>query len=354
MEAILQNETIGKFSTLYGSRIAGVVTCCPAQKIENLSFLDRFTIQDIESVKKLTGVSSRYWVNESQSGLDLSISAATKLLHGLNWDSKNIDAIVYVSQSPENILPATSIRMGSSIGARPGIAAFDINLGCSGYPYGLYILMSMVQTGLIRKGLLVASETPSRIVDPYDKSTAMLFGDAGSVTAIESAEINYKSHFIMGSDGAGADNLVIPNCRFSAKKNKVDKRLAGHNPDFLFMDGPEIFNFTIKTVPPLVNEAIKNAKTPLDVFLFHQANTFMLEHLRKKMKLSKDLVPLNIADFGNTSVASIPLLLTTKVRSLRNTKTKLHLGMFGFGVGYSWASCTTNIDCQVYLEHIHV
>jgi 3-oxoacyl-[acyl-carrier-protein] synthase-3 len=292
-------------------------------------------------------------VNDEQSCLGLSVSAARQLLNGLNWQSEQIDALIYVTQSPENILPATSIRMAYQLGLRPGVMAFDINLGCSGYPYGLGVLMGMIENGFVKKALLIASETPSRIIDQYEKSTAMLFGDAGTVTALEEDASNV-SHFIFGSDGSGADNLVIPYCRFSGNKLVDDPRLAGRSPDYLYMDGAEIFNFTLKRVPPLVAAAqVQAGRQAIDYYLFHQANMFMLEHLRKKMKLDPAQVPTNIADFGNTSVASIPLLITTNLAQFMAASSTLRVGMFGFGVGYSWSSCITTLDRNVYLEHFH-
>jgi len=345
--------TVGQMVSLTKSRIAGVVTCCPTRRIDADFFYDRFTEEEVSNTQKISGVAHRYWVDNKQSSLDLSMAAAVRLIAGLNWQTEEIDAIIYVTQSPENFLPATSIRMAHRVGMRAGVLAFDINLGCSGYPYGLGVLMGMVESGMLKKALLVASETPSRIIDQQDKSTAMLFGDAGSVTAVE-AGVAEPSHFVFGSDGAGADNLVIPYCRFSGNKLVDDPRLVGRNPDYLYMDGSEVFNFTLKRVPPLVAEAQEQASAHgIDYYLFHQANHFMLEHLRKKMKLDPAKVPFNIADYGNTSVASIPLLITTRLAQRIATGPSSHVGMFGFGVGYSWSSCITTLNKNLYLEHCH-
>lgn len=344
--------TVGQMVSLHNSRIAGVVTCCPKKIIDSDFFYDRFSEEEVANTQKISGVVNRFWIADGKSSLDLSLEAARRLIAGLNWKSDEIDALIYVTQSPENILPSTSIRMAHQLGMRAGVLAFDINLGCSGYPYGLGVLMGMIENGLFKKALLVASETPSRIIDQYDKSTAMLFGDAGTVTAIE-AGTKQPSHFIFGSDGSGADNLIIPHCRFSGNKLSHDSRLFGRNPDYLYMDGAEIFNFTLKRVPPLVEAAQNQSSQAIEFYLFHQANKFMLEHLRKKMKLDSTKVPLNISHFGNTSVASIPLLLTTSLASVISARSEVNLGMFGFGVGYSWSSCVTNLKNDVYLEHCH-
>jgi 3-oxoacyl-[acyl-carrier-protein] synthase-3 len=345
--------TVGQMVSLSKSRIAGVVTCCPTRRINSEFFYDRFSEREVANTQKISGVAQRFWVDDRQTSLDLSLAAAHRLIAGLNWRASEIDALIYVTQSPENILPSTSIRMAHIIGLPTGVLAFDINLGCSGYPYGLAVLMGMVENGLLKKALLVASETPSKIVDQYEKSTAMLFGDAGSVTAIE-AESADVSRFILGSDGEGADNLLIPKCRFSGNKLNGDPRLVGRNPDYLYMDGAEIFNFTLKRVPPLVAAAqAQECDGNIDYFLFHQANQFILEHLAKKMKLDTDKVPVNIADYGNTSVASIPLLITTKIAKQIAAGLNLRVGMFGFGVGYSWSSCVSTLSNNLYLEHFH-
>jgi 3-oxoacyl-[acyl-carrier-protein] synthase-3 len=345
--------TIGQMVSLSKSRIAGVVTCCPTRRINSEFFYDRFSEVEVANTQKISGVAQRFWVDDGQTSLDLSLAAARRLILGLNWSANDIDALVYVTQSPENILPSTSIRMAHMLGLPSGVLAFDINLGCSGYPYGLAVLMGMMENGLLKKALLVASETPSKIVDQYEKSTAMLFGDAGTVTAIEAGTADV-SHFILGSDGSGADNLLIPQCRFSGNKLADDPRLVGRNPDYLYMDGAEIFNFTLKRVPPLVAAAqAQECGGNIDYYLFHQANHFMLEHLRKKMKLDPDMVPVNIADYGNTSVASIPLLITTKLAPHIAAGSNLRVGMFGFGVGYSWSSCVSTLNNKLYLEHFH-
>jgi len=345
--------TIGQKVSLTKSRIAGVVTCCPKRRVKSEFFFDSFSEKEVVNIQKISGVAQRFWVDDGQTCLDLSLAAARRLINGLNWFVNDIDALIYVTQSPENILPSTSIRMAHMLGLPSGVLAFDINLGCSGYPYGLAVLMGMMENGLLRKALLVASETPSKIIDKFDKSTAMLFGDAGSVTAIES-ESSDLSHFILGSDGSGANNLIIPHCRFSGNKLTNDPRLAGRNPDYLYMDGAEIFNFTLQRVPPLVAAAqSQECGGNIDYYLFHQANQFMLEHLRKKMKLDVSKVPINIAEYGNTSVASIPLLITTKIANKIVDASNLRVGMFGFGVGYSWSSCVSTFNDNLYLEHFH-
>jgi 3-oxoacyl-[acyl-carrier-protein] synthase-3 len=228
--------------------------------------------------------------------------------------------------------------------------AFDVNLGCSGYPYGLFLAESMIQSGIANRVLLAAGETTSKLINQHDKSTAMIFGDAGSVTAIEK-DSKSQSVYILGSDAVGEKNLIIPNSRFCGNVMAGDPRVVDRNPNYLYMDGAEIFNFTLKRVPELVRVTEEVLNVSLDYYLFHQANKFMLNHLVKKMKIDPEKAPINISDFGNTSSVSIPLLMTTSIKSELKSK-PLEIGMFGFGVGYSWGSCAKKFTPDIFLKNI--
>jgi 3-oxoacyl-[acyl-carrier-protein] synthase-3 len=230
------------------------------------------------------------------------------------------------------------------LGLRTGTLAFDVSLGCSGYPYGLWLAMMMMQTGAARRILLAVGDTSSIMNDSSDRGTALLFGDAGTVTAIEAAEPGSSpAVFIMGTDGSGADNLIVPEGAF--RKREATGKLEGRELDKLFMDGGEVFNFTLKAVPALVRDTIAaagNTVEDYDVFLLHQANAFMIRHLAKKAKLPAEKVPINIDRYGNTSSATLPLLMTTDVAELLATGERT-VAMFGFGVGYSWAAASMKI-----------
>jgi 3-oxoacyl-[acyl-carrier-protein] synthase-3 len=204
--------------------------------------------------------------------------------------------------------------------------------------------MTMVQSGAARRVLLCVGDTISKIVDVTDRSTALLFGDAGTVTAIEAAQ-EHKASFVLGTDGRGASNLIVPKGGFKDYSKSGDPRTTGKASDCLYMDGGEIFNFTLKAVPALVTETIESSGLSLgdhDSFLFHQANLFMLKHLIKKAKLPSEKTPINIDLYGNTSCASIPLLMTTCLQE-RLKNESMQLAMFGFGVGYSWAGASINV-----------
>ncbi len=339
-----------KYSKLSNAKISGVVTCLPSNKIDNHFFSDFLSEEDIENIEKMAGVKTRYWV-EDESTVDLCVCAGKKLIERLNWKNDQIDALIYVTQSPDYVLPASSIKIAGQLGLREGIVTYDVNLGCSGYPYGLFLAETMIGSGIADKVLLMVGETTSKIIDKKDKSTALIFGDAGAATALE-ADHNDESVYLLGSDAAGEKNLIVPNSRFCKNVMLDDPRMDGRNHDYIYMDGAEVFNFTLKRVPPLVNNARELSGGNIQYYLFHQANKFMLNHLVKKMKIDSELAPMNIDSYGNTSSASIPLLLTTtlKEKLIGNPSTKI--GMFGFGVGYSWSACVKKFNSSVILENL--
>ena len=329
-----------------GSKVVGVVSCVPKKEVSNEYFHSTFTEQGVTDVIKMIGVQTRRWVDENVSTGDLCLAAGKKLLNDLNWDPSTIDALIFISQTPDYRLPSTALTLQREMKISQRCIAFDINLGCSGYPYALWLGMTMIQSGAASRVLLAVGDTVSKIVDPRDRATAMLFGDAGSMTAIESTTSEDQAFFILGSDGKGANNLIIPKGGFKDYSKANDARLKDKNSACLYMDGGEIFNFTLKTIPTLVNETIEFAGLTLasyDYLLFHQANLFMLKHLAKKIKCPDEKFPININQFGNTSCASIPLLITTDL-SKNFTKQSAQVGMFGFGVGYSWASVSIDLS----------
>jgi 3-oxoacyl-[acyl-carrier-protein] synthase III len=202
----------------------------------------------------------------------------------------------------------------------------------------------MAQTGAARRILLAVGDTSSIMNDPDDRSTALLFGDAGTATAVEASDdAGDEAFFVLGTDGAGAENLIVPKGAFRSCAGHA--KFADFPADILYMDGGEIFNFTLKAVPPLIADTLEAAGRTVadyDLFLLHQANAFMIRHLAKKAKLPADRVPINIDRYGNTSSATLPLLLSDDAAE-RLRAERLQVALFGFGVGYSWASASLRI-----------
>lgn len=342
--------TPGRSVSIAGSRIAGVVSCVPTQVVDNVPFIERFG-DKAHDIEKMTGVRERRWTDADTTTADLCQSAAERLLEQLGWERDSVDALFFVTQTPDYRLPATACALQGRLGLGKHVIAFDINLGCSGYPYGLWQAMHTVASGAARRALLLVGDTITKTVDAEDRSTAMLFGDAGTATAIE-PDADGSARFILGTDGTGERQLIIAEGAYRTAP-VLEEGVAGPKADALYMDGGAIFNFTLATVPPLVAATLEagGGVDRFDAFLFHQANAFMLRHLAKKSKLPADKVPVNIDRFGNTSSATIPLLMTTDLAD-RLREGPAHLGLFGFGVGFSWGSVDVTVGPLACVETI--
>lgn len=332
-------------------QIAGIVAAVPGQRVTNSDFLKYFTEKEIHDVAKMTGVEERRRASPDQCSSDLCAAAAEELLAKLEWDRSTIAALIFVSQTGDYILPATACILQHRLGLSSSCVAFDINMGCSGYVYGLYVASKLVNSTSTRRALLLVGDTCTKFISPADKSTAMLFGDAGSATALEYRQDCPSSlKFSLGTDGAGWQNLIIPAGHFRNPANSttctrqegVDGKTRSHED--LYMNGGEIFNFTLSSVPQMVNEHIQHFQIDPDHcrwLVMHQANKFMLEHIRKKLKFPPSSVPYSIGQFGNTSCASIPLTISAAIPASEDECESI---LAGFGVGYSYAACTTNIE----------
>ncbi|HEY3696242.1 ketoacyl-ACP synthase III [Phenylobacterium sp.] len=319
-----------------GAALRGVVSALPARRVTNEHFRSAFAQNDIDDVVKMLGVEARHWVSQTQTTGDLCQAAASRLLERLGWDAASLDALIFVSQTPNQRLPATACELHGALGLAPRCLAFDVGMGCSGYVYGLWLAAAMISAGC-RRVLLLAGDTSSRMIDPRDRGTALLFGDAGTASALEASADAAPIHFVLGTDGAGARNLVVQGGGFRAVEPDA-RRAEGYDPAHLFMDGGAVFSFTLKAVPALIRDTLGRAgaePAEVDALVLHQANRFMLNHIAKKAGIDAARTPINIDRYGNTSSASIPLVLTTDLAA-RLAAEPLRLMMAGFGVGYSW------------------
>lgn len=315
-----------------GVALRGVTGALPRQLIDNRSFIDRWGEKAVADVTAMTGVETRYWADPAQTAGDLCFTAADRLLETLGWARDSLDALILVTQTPDQRMPATACSLHGRLGLSQRCQAFDVALGCSGYVYGLWIAAAMLAAGC-KRILLLAGDTSSRMIDPTDRSTAMLFGDAGSASALEHAEGAEPIRFVLGTDGTGAHHLGIEGGGFRPPAGPVAN-------DALTMDGAEVFAFTLRAVPALVRALLDDAgrtTDQVDVFALHQANRFMLRHVGKKLGVGPDRMPVNIERFGNTSSASIPLLLATDLAP-RLLATPSDTLLAGFGVGFSWGA----------------
>jgi 3-oxoacyl-[acyl-carrier-protein] synthase-3 len=339
---------IGRELSTSGSKIVGVVSCLPNSQIHNKYFVRQYGEESTTEVTRVIGVQSRYWATNAVSTRSLCVAASKKLIQGLHWDPNSIDAIIFVSQTPSYKIPATSCAIQNELGLSHSTFCLDVNYGCSGYTYGLWLANSLIANGSFKRVLLLVGDTLSQFVDKEDRATALLFGDAGTATAIEAEAIECSSEYkyILGTDGSGELDLLISNSSPYEKDGD----------EYLRMNGLNVLNFTFNRVPPLVKKIYEypgfDAES-IDFFLFHQANKFLIDHLTKKLKIDPKKVLSNIEQYGNTSGASIPLLLTTRLREqLLNQDLKLVL--LGFGVGFSWALCAAKFRRLEYIDTIYL
>ena len=340
--------------TLSGVRLRGVVSAVPERRLENADFVERFGADAVRDVTKMIGVQTRYWVPPGQTTSDLCHSAAQRLLARLDWAAENVNALIFVSQTPDQRLPATACVLHGRLGLARHCQAFDVGLGCSGYVYGLWLASTLIAAGCDRV-LLLAGETSSRLIDPDDRGTALLFGDAGTATALERDPQAPSTTFVLGTDGAGAANLIVPGGGFREPAGDP-RRTPGFDPEHLFMDGGEVFAFTLRAVPKLVADTLAHAGCAVeevDAFVLHQANRFMLNHIVKKIGARPDQVPINIDRFGNTSSSTLPLVLTTDLAE-RLTTAPARIALVGFGVGYSWGAVLMQTDRLACAETLYL
>lgn len=311
--------------------IKGIVACIPQNVITNNYFESFLEIDVIKNISKSIGVNERRWIKkETNFTYDLCTTAARDLLTNLDWDSSSIDCVIFITQTHSKIMPAEACIIQNELNIPEASLAFDINLGCSGYAYGCMLANSLINTGL-KRILVLAGETPSRIIDPYDKATSLLFGDAGTATAIEKSLNNDENTFLFGTNGIGKDHIQCA------------------NNGFLKMNGADVFSFTLDTVPKLISKLDNTVGKEHDFYLLHQANAFMLKHLIRKTGLGKERFPTNINKFGNVSSASIPLLIASELKNVIIEESKL-LSCIGFGVGLSWSAMSFNSKSIVHLN----
>ena len=334
------------YLSLQKVKIRGVAACVPKVVEETISF-PLFSNTDAQNFIKTTGVERHRKADQTICSSDLCLTAAEKLINDLNWEKDTIDCIIFVSQTPDYILPATSAILQDRLGLSTNCYTLDISLGCSGWVYALSVIGSLLSHGFMKRGLLLAGDTILKMASDKDKSSYPLFGDAGTATALEYTE-NGKNNmnFIFNTDGAGYQTIMIKDggyrnftCSSSFIPHIVSEGIERNDLN-LILEGMDVFAFGISQAPKSIQKLIEHFSIDIenvDNFYFHQANLFMNEKIRKKLKISEEKVPYSLKDFGNTSCASIPLtMVIQKDKPLANKK-QTNIAC-GFGVGLSWAS----------------
>lgn len=345
-------------ASVAGIRMAGLAVAAPEQVRTAADEAGFFGAEGALKISQSVGVERRPVVPSGLCTSDLCFSAAERLLDEAGWERDSIDALVFVSQTPDYLLPATSCVLQKRLGLPKRCAAFDVNLGCSGYVYGLWIASGLLSAGLAHRVLLLAGDTISRISSPQDRSVALLFGDAGTATGLERDPTAEPIAFEMGTDGGGHDHLKVPAGMFRSPRSAItalrSEREGGNvrSDEDLYMNGAEIFAFTLREVPGLVRAVMEQAGWSLDTVdavVMHQANLLMLKQLGKKLGLPPEKMPLALEQFGNTSSASIPVAMAHALRS-RLRAENLRLVLAGFGVGFSWGAAAITCGPMVVPE----
>ncbi len=323
----------------------------PAEKLDNEHLNTLFPEWSVEKISSKTGIYERRISGKTEYSSDMAVKAAEKLFAEHNIAPRQIDFILLCTQSPDYFLPTTACLVQDRLNIPTSAGALDFNLGCSGFVYGLAMAKGLVAAGIAENVLLITAEAYSKFIHPSDKSNRTIFGDAASATLVSVSGFAEIGDFCLGTDGKGAENLIVKNGGQRHPKTvadavvQVDEYGNMHTDDYLFMNGSEIFNFTSEMVPPLVNETLSKNNLAIDdvsLFVFHQANKFMLNHLRKKLKIPEDKFYLFLENCGNTVSSTIPIALA-EAQADGKTKSGDKILLAGFGVGYSWGGCVINI-----------
>jgi 3-oxoacyl-[acyl-carrier-protein] synthase-3 len=322
--------------------LKGISYYLPDTVLSNEDLLKDFPEWSVEKVAAKIGISKRHIAAPGQTSSDMAVSAAELLFSEYKIDRSTIDFVLLCTQSPDYFLPTSSCVIQNRLGLRTDIGALDFNQGCSGFVYGLSLAKGLIYSGVSRNVLLLTAETYSKFIHERDKGNKTIFGDAAAATLISDSGFAEILDFSLGTDGRGAENLIVKSGGMRNRSEFGDMKFdEGGNPvcsDNLFMNGTEIFNFTLESVPELTRKTLsvnKMVQEDVDLFVFHQANKYMLEFLRKKMKIEPEKFFYYLENVGNTVSSTIPIAL--KAASSDN---KIRAGssvlIAGFGVGYSW------------------
>lgn len=312
----------------------------PEKIITNDDLVKEFPEWTVDKIASKVGVVERHVVNDDETAVDLAVKAGEKLFEEHGIDRESIDFILFCTQSPDYYLPASACVIQEKLNIPTSIGALDFNQGCSGFIYGLLLAKGIVQSKIASNVLLITSETYSKHIHPKDKGNRTIFGDAAAATLISSEGFAKIGNFDTGTDGSGANNLIVKTGGFRNKLQTGDITFdESGNPissDHLYMNGGEIFNFTSHAVPLLVEKVlIKNniKSNDVDLYVFHQANKYMINYLRKLLEIDKDKFYIFMEKVGNTVSSTIPIALHEAQK-----ENLLHGNILiaGFGVGYSW------------------
>ncbi len=333
------------------ARVAAIATHLPAHVLTNEELAERFPGWSADKIADKTGILERRIAAPGETALDLGAEAALKLLDTGACRRDEIEFLIFCTQAGDHILPTSACILQERLGLPTSVGALDINLGCSGFVYGLSLAAGLIASGAARRVLLVTADTYSKYIHPRDKSVRTLFGDGAAATLVAAETTDDRARigpFVFGTDGRGADRLIVEAGGFrlpasadtcvEVEDRSGNVRTRGH----LFMDGAAVMAFTLREVPRAYRALLeKVGATPdeFDYVVLHQANKFMLDALQKKLELSDDKLPRRYEDIGNTVSSTIPFVLAGLFEQGRLTA-RTRVMLIGFGVGLSWAAAS--------------
>lgn len=322
----------------------------PNKNFSNSKIIKKKSVKEIISK---VGIDVKYAVKDDEFAIDLGLAATKKLINKFPKLKKKIDFIIFCTQSPDNILPTGSARIQSEIFSDKNIGLLDINLGCSGFVYSLSVAESMIISKFAKNVLIITTDTYSKFINEENLSVRTIFGDAASATVVSGKKSKISHTYLpdYGTDGTGIYDLIVPGS--GLKKYEIINKevgIKGLNKKLvkneLFMDGPKMFAFALKAVPVTIKQTLKKNKLKLseiDLFIFHQANKFMLESIGKKINIPRNKLFISLNKRGNTTSSSIPIAIHDAVKKLK-AKNNMKICLCGFGVGLSWATTVINIS----------
>lgn len=326
-----------------GASIRAISVHLPEKILDNAELVRQFGTWTEQKILAKTGITKRHVV-EGELVSDLATAAGERLFAEHGIDRSEVDFLLLCTECPDYFLPATACIVQDRLGLRRNVGAFDYNLGCSGFIYGLAVAKGLIVGGLARNVLLITSDTISRAVHPRDKSTRTIFGDAAAAVLIDGDDAGGIGEFSLGTDGSGASKLIIPAGAWaqpSSEETRAETTNRWGNtrtPENLYMDGPEILNFTLEVAPPCMDEILKKNGAALDdikLVVLHQASITVLEKLRDELGIPEEKFVVDIGEYGNTVSCTIPIALRDAEADGR-VKSGDRVLVMGFGVGLSW------------------
>lgn len=343
-----RNDGIGINLNFMDAYIKSIAYYLPEKILTNEEIVSEFPEWTVEKIADKVGVHTRRVAGENETATDLAVKAADRLFD-VNADisRQDIDYVLFCTQSPDYHLPTSACLIQEKLGLNTNIGALDFNLGCSGYVYGLSLAKGLIMAGIARNVLLLTGETYTKYLHHRDKGNRTIFGDGATATVVSTDGWGLIGEFALGTDGKGAENLIVRTgcARMPEKSGQLEFDENGNpiSDDYLYMNGAKIFAFTQKNVPVVVRQTLEKnglSKDEVDLYVLHQANSYMLEFLRKKMKIEDSRFMRFMEEVGNTVSNSIPIALVEAKNQQRLSGNVL---LCGFGVGYSWGGVIVKV-----------